>query len=198
MNARTLLADVVTQLRAIPPTLSGDSDLADAWEEIKYQVQGELSFLWLLYLDTIKGAIDSALARLRPEELSDLSAELRAPREDGSKIRRALLLRLLARARKEKVRYEPFDFEYFWYSYGEISIYNRIIKRTGMHTCWVLAHSPAIVSGEQGEIDLAAIDRRTDINIMTADEFEEARRLNWPHIASKQPVTHNQAQQVHD
>jgi hypothetical protein len=43
------------------PTLSGDdSVLADTWEEIKYQVKAELSFIRLGYLDTINGVIDSA------------------------------------------------------------------------------------------------------------------------------------------
>jgi hypothetical protein len=41
--------------------LSGDdSVLADTWEEIKYQVKAELSFIRLGYLDTINGVIDSA------------------------------------------------------------------------------------------------------------------------------------------
>jgi hypothetical protein len=108
VNARALLADVVADLRRIPPMLSGDdSDLADAWEEIKYQVQGEHSFIWPAYLDTVKGAIDGAVARRTPEELSDLSTELRTPMQDGSRIRRALLLRLLARARKRRSDMSP-------------------------------------------------------------------------------------------
>jgi hypothetical protein len=61
LNARALLTDVVTKLHDIPPTLSGDdSVLADTWEEIKYQVKAELSFIRLGYLDTINGVIDSA------------------------------------------------------------------------------------------------------------------------------------------
>jgi hypothetical protein len=72
-------------------------------------------------------------------------------------------------ARKEKIQYGPFDFEYFWYSASGLCIYNQTIRRKGTHTCRVLAHSGAALCGEQGEIDLAAIDRCTDINIMTAD-----------------------------
>lgn len=87
------------------------------------------------------------------------------------------------------MRYEPFDFEYFWYSSSGICIYNHIIKRTGTHTCSVLAHSGVARFGEQGEIDLAAIDRCTDINILTVEEFEQARRLHWPDAASNQQLT---------
>jgi hypothetical protein len=49
-----------------------------------------------------------------------------------------------------------------------------------MNTCRVLAFSTAAPFGERGETDLAAIDSITDIHFMTADDFEKARRLNWP------------------
>lgn len=191
VNAKAVLADVVATLRGIPPTLSGDdSVLADAWEEIKDQLQGQLSFIWPAYLDTINGAIDAAVTKLAADDLQTLATELKAPVRNGRKIRHTLLLRLLARARKEKIRYEPFEYAFFWYSLGPLTVYNEILKRTGIHTCWVRAHSGAAPFGEQGEIDLAAIDRCTDINVMTAEEFEQARRLQWPEAASKQKEPH--------
>jgi hypothetical protein len=96
------------------------------------------------------------------------------------RIREALLRRLIARSRKEKIRSEPFDPEYFWYSFSGISIYVQIVKRTGIHTCWVLAYSGAAPFGEPREIDIGQIDRMTDIHIMTGDDFDKASRLNWP------------------
>jgi len=181
MSVSTLLANMVAELRAVPATLSGeDSELADVWEEIKYQVQEELSLIWPAYVETIKQVIDGAVAKLAPAELLSLCSELKTPTEQSARIREVLLRRLLAKARREKVRYEPFDFEYFWYSAYGISIYTQILKRTGMHTCWVLAYSAACPTGEEGKIDLDWIDRTTDIHTMTADDFEEARSLKWP------------------
>ncbi|MGA3168744.1 MAG: hypothetical protein ABSF14_21800 [Terriglobia bacterium] len=181
MNARVLHASIVADLRAIPVRLSGDvSPLADPWEEIKSQVQEELSPCWPAYLDTIKQFINGAVEALPPAKLLDLSSELKVPAEQTSRINRVLLMRLLAKARREKVRYEPFDSEYMHYSLEGISIYAQIIERTGMNTCRVLAYSTAAPFGERGEADLAAIDSITDIHFMTADDFEKARRLNWP------------------
>ena len=95
-------------------------------------------------------------------------------------MKQALLRRLLAKAKREKVRYEPFNYEYVHYSIEGISIDAQILKPTGRHTCWVLAYSSAAPFGKQGEVDIAQIDRMTDIHIMTADDFEKARHLKWP------------------
>ena len=178
MNVRTLLANIVAELRDIPGALWRDD--ADPWEEIKEQVQGELSSAWPAYLETIKGVIGSVIAKLNPAELLALSLELKGPAGNVSRIQESLLRRLVARARMEKVRYEPFDFEYFWYASSGITIYTQILKRTGRHTCWVHAYSGAAPFGEKGEIDIHQIDRTTDIHVMTPDEFEAARSQNWP------------------
>ena len=189
LNSRALLDSVVAELRAIPERLSGDdSPLADPWEEIKSQVQEELSPYWPAYVDSIKLFINAAVEGLSPANLLALSSELKLRAGESSRIREALLRRLIARARKEKIRYAPFDFEYFWYALSGISIYTQIIERTGMRTCWVLAYSGAAPFGEKGEIDIGQIDRITDIHIMTADDFEKARHLNWPDDFSSQEV----------
>ena len=78
------------------------------------------------------------------------------------------------------MRYKPFDFEYIHYSIGEASIYAQIIKRTGLSTCQILAYSQAAPSGERCDIDLSMIDRVKGIRIMSADDFEKAKRLNCP------------------
>ena len=54
-------------------------------------------------------------------------------------------------------------------------VYAQIIERTGTFTCQVLAYSAAAPDGEQGEINTNSIQ-----SILTADNFEKARRLNWP------------------
>ncbi len=181
-KVKALLDGVIAELRAVPTRLSGeDSPLADVWEEIKEQVQHELSFYWPSYLDAMNRFIEHQLANLAAAELLLVCEGLKTPADNTSRVKQALLFRLLARARREKVRYAPFDFEYCWYlSSLSFCIYMHIIERTGTHKCRILAYSVAALSGEQGEIDLAEIDRSTDINIMTADDFEKARGLRWP------------------
>ena len=44
-----------------------------------------------------------------------------------------------------------------------------------MFTCQVIAYAGAAPFGERGEINVELIE-----NIMTADDFQKARRLNWP------------------
>src|SRR5689334_12238904 len=100
MNVKELLDSIVAELRAIPVRLSGDdSPLADPWEEIKSQVQEELSPFWPAYLDTIKQCIKGAVEGLAPAELLDLSSKLKVPTENKPQICWKLLIRLLARAR---------------------------------------------------------------------------------------------------
>jgi hypothetical protein len=140
VNSRALLASTVAELRAIPDRLSGDDSLlADPWEEIKGQVQEELSPYWPAYLDTIKQFINGQLRRSPRAKLLALSSELKVPAEHKSQISRLLLQRLLAKTKRERVRYVPFDYEYMPHSVEGISIYAQIIERTGMNTCKVLA-----------------------------------------------------------
>ena len=116
VNVRTLIDQVVADLRAIPVRLSGeDSPLADPWEEIKEQVHGELWTCWPAYLEAIQGTIEYEVAKLSEAELLSLSVDLKAPAQNRPKLRQALLRRLMARARREKNAYGPFDLEYFCY-----------------------------------------------------------------------------------
>ncbi len=176
-TAKTLLKSIVGDLRSIPTTLyRDDSPLANAWEEIKEQVQQGLSlYWWPAYLLSIRGTIDGTVDELSATGLLAISYELRVPSGDKAKIVEVLLRRLLARARREKVRYAPFDFEYFRYSIAGMCVYAQIMERTGAFTCRVLAYSAAAPDGEQGEINTNTIQ-----SILTADDFEKAKRLNWP------------------
>jgi len=178
-TAKTLLNSIVAHLRTIPSHLTGDdSPLADSWEDIKEQIQdkgGLSSNCWPFYLMSIRGVIEGTVDELSGTALLAISHELRVPSGNKGKIAEALLRRLFAEARKEKVKYAPFDFEYFRYSIAGMCVYAQIIARTGMSTCRVLAYSAAAPYGEQGEINTNIIQ-----SILTADDFEKARRLNWP------------------
>ena len=176
-----LLASVVAELRRISERIAGDdSPLADPWEEIKSMVQGELSVYWPIVLETIEKVIYWVIHRLGPEELLALSTTLKVSVGQESRISRSLLKGLLAKAKTEKLRYKPFDFEYIHYSIEGVSIYAEIIERTGLSTCQVLAYSKAAPSGERCDVDLSMIDRMKGIRTMSADDFEKATRLNCP------------------
>jgi hypothetical protein len=154
------------------------SPLADSWEDIKEQIQdkgGLSSNCWPFYLMSIRDVIEGTVDELSGTDLLAISHELRVPNGNKGKIAEALLRRLVAKARKEKVRYAPFDFEYFRYSIAGMCVYAQIIERTGVFTCRVLAYSAAAPDGEQGEINTNTIQ-----SILTADDFEKVRRLNWP------------------
>ena len=181
MNAKQLLDSIVANLRAIPVKLSGDdSPLADPWEEIKSQVHEELSYYWSAYVDTMQQFIERAIEGLAPAELRDLASELKVPAENRAQISSTLLKRLLARASKEKVSYEPFEDEYLRYTIDGLSVYSQIIERTGMSTCKLVAYSRAAPFGEAAEMDITRIDSVTDVHFLSAKEFNNARLLNWP------------------
>jgi hypothetical protein len=176
MKVKDLLDRIVHEIRSIPARLSGDdSPLGDPWEEIKEQVQHGASSYWSAYVTTISSTIAAAVDALSPSDLALIAHELRLRGPDRSRICEAMLKRLLTAASREKIRYEPFDFEYCRYSIYGMSVYARLVERTGLTTCRVVAYSCAAPSGEEGDLETDMIE-----NIMSAQEFEHARHLQWP------------------
>lgn len=174
MDSKQILDKVVAQLRGIGYTLSGDdSDLADIWEEIKEQVQNGPSFFWSAYAQTIEiytyGVIDS----LTPEELEQTMAAFK--RSSRESLQREIIRRLMLRAKREKIRFKPFDFEYFWYYLLDFTAYGRVVKRVGLDKCEAVVYSVAAPGGERGVIDISRIE-----NTMSEEEFKRARALKWP------------------
>ncbi|MGC8782337.1 MAG: hypothetical protein ACP5UQ_15865 [Anaerolineae bacterium] len=176
MNVKSILEDTVRALRTIPAKLSGDdSPLADPWEEIKEQVQHEPSFFWEAYLDTMEAIIEETVDSLSEQDRAAVAAELKVPPKDTQRLVQGILKRLLSKAKKEKIRYEPFAFNYFRYSIGGMTIYAEVLQRTGIFTCEIMAYSGAAPFGERGEVSTDIIE-----DIMSSEEFERARELNWP------------------
>ncbi len=71
--ARIVCDRAIQNLVAITTTLSGDdSGLENAWEEICVQVQGEESFFWDTFADTMHDAVLIALDSLPPRDLAAL------------------------------------------------------------------------------------------------------------------------------
>lgn len=176
MNLKAILDDAVKAIRAIPAKLSGDdSPLADPWEEIKDQVQHEMSFFWQTYLDTMNAIIEGRVDLLSQEDRATVVAELKIPAEESQRLCQAIMKRLIARAKKEKIRYEPFDFTHFRYSLDDMDVYAHVLERTGVYTCEIMAYSGAAPFGERGQVN-------TDIihGTMSSEEFEQARRQEWP------------------
>jgi hypothetical protein len=61
---RQAVSDVIGSLERMEASLSGDSDLKNAWEEVCAQVQGEESADWSTFEDTIKDQLYSIVERL--------------------------------------------------------------------------------------------------------------------------------------
>ena len=176
MNTRAIVNDAIKTIRAIPAKLSGDnSPLADPWEEIKEQVQHEMSFFWQAYLDTMNGIIEGTVDSLSKEDRTAVSAELNVTPEDSQRLCKAIIKRLIARAKKEKIRYVPFDFTHFRYSLGDMAVYAKVLERTGLFTCKIMAYSGAAPFGEKGDVNTDIID-----DTMSIEEFSLARQQEWP------------------
>lgn len=176
MNTRAILDDAIKKIRAIPAKLSGDdSPLADPWEEIKDQVQHEMSFFWQAYLDTMDAIIEGTVDSLSKEDRMTLAAELKLPPEESQRLRQAIMKRLMARAKKEKIRYAPFDFTHFRYSIADITVYAKVIVRTGLNKCEIVSYSGAAPFGEKGEVSTDIIE-----DTMSSEEFDQARQQGWP------------------
>jgi len=179
MKAKGIVDDAVRSIRAMPANMLGDdSPLADAWEEIKVQVQGEMSCFWQAYLDTMNAIIAGSVDSLSKEDRLELAAELSVPAENSERLCQALIRKLISKAKREKVRYAPFDFSHFQYSIGEMPVYAEVVERTGLLKCRVVAFSAAAPYGERGEVSTDVIEKT-----ISADSFEQARQRNWTNRA---------------
>lgn len=176
MTVQDIVNEAVARIRAIPEKLSGDdSALTDLWEEIKEQVQHEESFYWSLYVQTMQDIIERIVVKLSREDRLAIADELCAPPEDTVEICELLYWKLIHEATFEEIGCAPFDFKYFRYSLGDMTVYAEIIKRTGLYSCEVMAYSAAAPTGDFGEVGTNIIDSR-----MSAADFERARLLGWP------------------
>jgi len=185
MRTKAILDDTIKSIRAIPAKLSGDdSPLADPWEEIKDQVQHEMSFFWHAYLDTMRAIIEGTVDSLSQQDRDQVARELNAPPEDTEQLRQGILKRLIARAKKEKIRYAPFDFRFFRYSIVDMTVYAEVVERTGLASCRIMAHSGAAPFGETGEVNADIMEAT-----MSEEEFEQARQQDWPDRWDKRRTT---------
>jgi hypothetical protein len=175
MDVKEVINRTVNTLQALPDKLSGeDSAFANPWEEIKDQIKNELNPYWPVYRDTIKQIIRHEISSLNNEEKQNIAYELKLPIDDIEKIVFVILKRIIVKARMEKMRYTPYDFEYFTYKIEGMNVYARVIKRTGINTCEVMAYSVAAPSGENGNIDIDCIDE-----IIDEKDFIKAKSRGW-------------------
>lgn len=154
--------------------LSGDdSPLPNLWEEIKEQVQNESSVYWPAYLQTMEALIDSVIDTLAPHTQGELSATLRTSSIES--LQRVLMERLLARAKKERIKYAPFDFAYFCYPLLDFTAYGQVLRRVGVYECEARVYSAAAPYGEHGVVNVSRIE-----HILTKQQFELAQVQHWP------------------
>lgn len=154
--------------------MSGDdSPLATPWEEIKEQLQHGLTPDWPAYLDTMRQFVAGFVLELTDDDRTELMTTLRCTSPD--RLQTKLLQRLVARGKREKVKYAPFDFEYFSYPLRDFTVYAQVLERTGLERSRVRAFSCAAPFGEVGDIDTSRIE-----NILSFEQFKLARDRGWP------------------
>lgn len=177
MIYRELMDNVVSQFRSIEASLYGDdSPLGDPWEEFKDLVQNDRYFCLEPYYQTLRDAVDRQIARLDEGSVAQCMAELKVSSRE--KMRSQILNRLAARARKERIGFEPFEFDYFRHSAFGFNVYLEVLKRTGMTRCEARGYSVAAPYGERGTVELLEIDQT--LVGLSEDEFELARSQGWP------------------
>jgi hypothetical protein len=165
---------IVAALAGLEVRLSGDdSPLANPWEEIKEQLQNELSMYWPMYLETARQFVVGFVAQMNGDDLTELKTAFKCSSRNA--LERKLMQRLLARGKKEKIRFAPFDFEYFCYPVLDFTVYGQVVERTGLDQCYAHVFSSAAPGGELGTVVCSRIDR-----ILSCEEFDDARSREWP------------------
>jgi hypothetical protein len=174
MTPKQAVDSIIEGLKEMPAMLSGDdSPLLNTWEEMKDQLQGELSSFWSAYVETLHQAASGLVANLDDDARSSLRESLKT--HSDATVERKLTRSVLSRGKREPVQYKPFDFDYFCYRLLDFTVYGRVIQRTGLRECRAQAFSVAAPTGEYGTIDCARID-----TVLTAEEFNDARARSWP------------------
>jgi hypothetical protein len=118
-------------------------------------------------------ATHSVINSLTAEELEQTLASFKRSSREG--LQREVIRRLMLRAKREKIRLKPFDFEYFWYPLLDFTAYGRVLKRVGLDKCEAVVYSAAAPGGERGVIDISRIE-----NTLSEEEFKLARSRKWP------------------
>lgn len=174
MTTKTALNAVVSALSRIDVRISGeDSPLANPWEEIKEQLQHEQSANWPAYVDTMGQTIVGYIAELATGEFAELCTSLQCSTRERAE--KELLRRLLVRGKKEKIKYAPFDFTYFYYSILDFTAYGQVIERIGLNRCKAKVFSVAAPFGEEGEVTVSRLSY-----VLSREQFESARIQGWP------------------
>lgn len=174
MTPNAALDVIVTALAELDVRLSdADSPLPNPWEEIKDQVQAGPSFYWPMYVETMRQFVAGLVAGLEGSDLDELKAALKCSTSTRD-LERKLMKRLLTRAKREKVRYAPFPFEYFCYPLLNFTVYGQVLERTGLDRCHALVFSCAAPRGERGVVDCRHIE-----SVLSREQFEAARDLGW-------------------
>ncbi|MBT3368803.1 MAG: hypothetical protein HN416_16775, partial [Nitrospina sp.] len=149
--SKSIIDNVVNDLRDIPANLSGDdSPLADAWEEIKDQVQHERADSWPVYVETMEVVIEGNVEALSEEDREILAEELDVEPDVSEELCRMMMGELLNKASNEKISYAPFDFTYFRYPVEGFDVYAQILERTGLYQFRIVGYSVAVPDGEEG------------------------------------------------
>jgi hypothetical protein len=173
MKPKEALDAIVLSLSEIDAGLSGeDSPLSNPWEEIKEQLQNELSHYWPAYLETIRGSIAALVSSLSASQSAELAASMKCT--EGLALERKLLQRLLARGKRERITYAPFDFAYFCYPLLDFTAYGRVIERTGVHTLRAKVFSVQSPYGDEGIINTNLIEET-----LSQEQFEQASTAGW-------------------
>jgi len=175
MTPKDAVDGIIAELVALDVRLGGDdASLANPWEEIKEQLQNELSVYWPAYLETMRQFVAGFVASSNEDELAQLGTALKCTSKDG--VERKLLERLLARGKKERINYSPFDFEYFCYPLLDFTVNGRVLERAGLDRCYAqVFFSAAAPTGELGTVECSRIE-----SILSREHFELARARNWP------------------
>jgi hypothetical protein len=174
MTLGKALDAIVSGIAGIDARLSGDdSSLRTPWEEVKEQVQHGLTPHWPVYLATIRQFVDGFVMELAQDERDRLMSALKCSNPEA--LQRRLVQRLLARAKKERIQYAPFDFQYFCYALLDFTVYGEVLERNGMSQCYARVFSVAAPTGEHGTVNCSDIE-----SILSRQQFERARTLGWP------------------
>jgi len=169
-----LLDRVVDDFRGIDVRVYGEeSPLRNPWDEFKDQVQNEKSPYWSVYLEQAGMFIRMYVEDLQKQAFADLAVSVRTSNVD--EMCRRLLKRLLTRAEKESIEFEPFDFEYFYYPLLDFTGYAHVRERVAWWTCNAKVYSAAAPFGEVGFVDVSRAE-----DVLTKAQFEQARADGWP------------------
>lgn len=181
MTIQQIADKIIKEIKAFPEEArqsQNEGGPKTSWDEYKEQVQYEEYDSFEIFQETIESMVDDEISELSDEDVEQLYSSLNndsylaSDQEMREGITESVLSYIESEAQTEDIEYEKPNIEFIKYRVERISIIAEVIKKVSPEEYLIHAYSNATgISGEQGLVNLAALDEENGLVRLSEPEF---------------------------